>query len=137
MKYAEVPIINRRTCHNLYPNALTSSMFCAGYVKGGVDTCQGDSGGPLVCKVNGKPQDSGIFLVWFFFWIFFSSIHLFFFFHVGKYTVLGATSWGRGCGDPNSPGVYTNVKNHLQWIQEKMRSWKLSQYIMLKVPLNY
>nr|XP_022319040.1 uncharacterized protein LOC111121867 isoform X2 [Crassostrea virginica] len=92
MKYAEVPIINRRTCHNLYPNALTSSMFCAGYVKGGVDTCQGDSGGPLVCKVN------------------------------GKYTVLGATSWGRGCGDPNSPGVYTNVKNHLQWIQEKMRS---------------
>lgn len=92
MKYAEVPIIERSTCRNLYKGALTPSMFCAGYLKGGIDTCQGDSGGPLVCKVR------------------------------GKYTVLGVTSWGRGCGDPNSPGVYTVVKNHLQWIRDKLQT---------------
>ncbi|XP_065921575.1 uncharacterized protein [Magallana gigas] len=91
LKYAEVPIIDRNICRNVYKR-LTPSMFCAGYLKGGIDSCQGDSGGPLVCKVG------------------------------GKYTVLGVTSWGRGCGDPNSPGVYTVVKNHLQWIQDKLQT---------------
>lgn len=91
LKYAEVPIIDRNICRNVYKR-LTPSMFCAGYLKGGIDSCQGDSGGPLVCKVG------------------------------GKYTVLGVTSWGRGCGDPNSPGVYTVVKSHLQWIQDKLQT---------------
>ncbi|XP_061168027.1 uncharacterized protein LOC133176972 [Saccostrea echinata] len=90
LKYAQIPIIKQRTCRRLYKGSLSDSMFCAGYIKGGADTCQGDSGGPMVCKVN------------------------------GKYTAMGATSWGRGCGDPNSPGVYTNVKSHLQWIREKL-----------------
>lgn len=54
LKYAEVPIIDRSTCRNVYKGSLTPSMFCAGYLKGGIDSCQGDSGGPLVCKVGGK-----------------------------------------------------------------------------------
>lgn len=53
LKYAEVPIIDRNICRNVYKR-LTPSMFCAGYLKGGIDSCQGDSGGPLVCKVGGK-----------------------------------------------------------------------------------
>ncbi|XP_052689239.1 deleted in malignant brain tumors 1 protein-like isoform X3 [Crassostrea angulata] len=92
LKYAKVPMIDRSTCRNVYKGSLTPSMFCAGYMKGGIDTCQGDSGGPLVCKVG------------------------------GKYTVLGVTSWGRGCGNPNAPGVYTVVKYHLQWIQDKLQT---------------
>ncbi|XP_061168128.1 plasminogen-like [Saccostrea echinata] len=91
LKYAQIPIVNQTTCKRLYKShSITNSMFCAGYINGGSDTCQGDSGGPLVCKVN------------------------------GKYTVLGVTSWGRGCGLPNYPGVYANVKSLLPWIRGKL-----------------
>lgn len=128
MKYAEVPIIERSTCRNLYKGALTPSMFCAGYLKGGIDTCQGDSGGPLVCKVRGKGYIHVPLLITTFSRIrtillvvscFDLPSNLCF---LGKYTVLGVTSWGRGCGDPNSPGVYTVVKNHLQWIRDKLQT---------------
>ncbi|XP_062575862.1 trypsin-1-like, partial [Saccostrea cucullata] len=92
LKYAQIPIVNQTTCKRLMEMKgynITDSTFCAGYINGGSDTCQGDSGGPLVCKVN------------------------------GKYTVLGVTSWGYGCGRPNSPGVYANVKSLVRWIREK------------------
>lgn len=63
------------------------TQLCAGNVeKGGVDTCQGDSGGPLLC-VSG-----------------------------GAWKIVGVTSWGFGCGDKYSPGVYTNVAKYRQWI---------------------
>lgn len=45
-----------------------------------LDSCQGDSGGPLFVP---DPQ--------------------------GGYIAFGITSWGLGCGDVNSPGVYTEV----------------------------
>lgn len=62
--------------------------MCAGYEQGGADACFSDSGGPLTCKNSGK-----------------------FFIH-------GIVSWGQGCGQPNQPGVYTNVKDYLSWIEE-------------------
>jgi secreted trypsin-like serine protease len=57
-----------------------ASMVCAGYVQGGVDTCYGDSGGPLESPLAG-----------------------------GGYRLVGLTSWGNGCAEPNYPGVYTRV----------------------------
>ena len=67
------------------------SQICFGRKEGKVDTCQGDSGGPLVCISSGS-------------WI-----------------VTGVTSWGYGCGDENSPGVYTNVAKYNQWINYHMQ----------------
>lgn len=37
------------------------------------------------------------------------------------YTVVGITSWGRGCAMPNLPGVYTRVSAFAQWIDENIK----------------
>ena len=53
------------------------------------DTCQGDSGGPLI----GRRND-------------------------GAWVLLGITSWGFGCNQPEYPGVYAKVTMVLDWIEE-------------------
>ena len=53
LKAAIVPILGAATCNALYKSDISSRMFCAGFIQGGVDACQGDSGGPLVCELNG------------------------------------------------------------------------------------
>lgn len=63
------------------------------------DTCQGDSGGPLVCMVEGEDEE----LV---------------------YTLVGVTSFGKGCGVKGIPGVYTEVADYLDWIHDAMRTYQ-------------
>lgn len=68
-----------------------TAMFCAdGQNKDGqpVDACQGDSGGPLLCR---RRADR-------------------------RYVAVGVTSYGSGCGAPDTPGVYTTVAGHVTWV---------------------
>ncbi|XP_022598048.1 hyaluronan-binding protein 2-like [Seriola dumerili] len=85
---ARVLLISQEKCKepHVYGDTLDDSMFCAGNMKGGVDSCQGDSGGPLVCERN------------------------------GTHYVVGVVSWGDGCGKKYKPGVYTNVRRFDDWI---------------------
>lgn len=53
--------------------------------------CSGDSGGPLVVTKKGRAR------------------------------LIGITSWHYGCGNPNTPSVYTNVTNFVDWIKGNMR----------------
>ncbi|NWU20275.1 PRS56 protease, partial [Dyaphorophyia castanea] len=90
---AQVPLLSQETCRGaLGKDLLTSAMFCAGYLSGGIDSCQGDSGGPLAC------QDP-------------TSHH---------FVLYGITSWGDGCGERGKPGVYTRVTAFTDWLSLQM-----------------
>ncbi|NXE51749.1 PRS56 protease, partial [Casuarius casuarius] len=90
---AQVPLLSQETCRGaLGKDLLTSAMFCAGYLSGGIDSCQGDSGGPLAC------QDP--------------SSH--------RFVLYGITSWGDGCGERGKPGVYTRVTAFADWLSLQM-----------------
>ncbi|XP_058712834.1 transmembrane protease serine 5 [Poecile atricapillus] len=90
LKEALVPLIGTRRCNSScgYRGELTARMLCAGHLQGRVDACQGDSGGPLVCWDG------------------------------AMWRLVGIVSWGRGCAEPNHPGVYTNVAQLLPWIHQ-------------------
>lgn len=90
---ARVPLVDDHTCNRLYKGEITQNMVCAGHLAGGGDTCTGDSGGPLICKVD------------------------------GKYTIMGVTSFGLGCGEANAPGVYARVASLLPWIRRTMNTY--------------
>ncbi|XP_061614258.1 suppressor of tumorigenicity 14 protein homolog isoform X2 [Phyllopteryx taeniolatus] len=92
LQEASVRIINRNTCNELYDDAVTPRMLCAGNLQGGVDACQGDSGGPLVCQEHGR-----------------------------RWFLAGIVSWGEGCARQNRPGVYTQVVKFAEWIHGQTR----------------
>jgi trypsin len=81
LRHATVPIVTDSACADDYGTFFNSStMVCAGFPQGGVDTCFGDSGGPMQAAIGG-----------------------------GAYRLVGITSWGEGCAQPNAPGVYARV----------------------------
>ncbi|KAK2863626.1 hypothetical protein Q5P01_003159 [Channa striata] len=91
LREAEVTIVGNRQCKCDYGfTNITDNMMCAGLRAGGKDTCQGDSGGPLVVKQNARWVQGGI------------------------------TSFGKGCGLPKYPGVYTRVSQYQSWINSQI-----------------
>ncbi|KAK9400384.1 proline-rich extensin-like EPR1 [Crotalus adamanteus] len=94
LQEAKLNILDTQKCNSSdwYNGAMSPNTLCAGYEEGGLDTCQGDSGGPLMCRT--------------------SPTSLFY--------ILGITSWGKGCGEANSPGIYTSVRHFLEWILGEM-----------------
>ncbi|KAL5242096.1 hypothetical protein ACI65C_009506 [Semiaphis heraclei] len=69
---------------------MEDSMICAGDIKNGSDTCTGDSGGPL--QVN-HPN------------------------YTCMSSQIGITSFGKYCGNRDTPGIYTRVSNYVPWIE--------------------
>jgi len=89
---ANVPIVSNETANALdYQGLVTETMLAAGDIEnGGIDACQGDSGGPLVV-----PNSAG-----------------------SGYVLAGITSWGYGCANASSPGLYARVAFFADWIEE-------------------
>ncbi|KAK9891809.1 hypothetical protein WA026_016604 [Henosepilachna vigintioctopunctata] len=73
------------------PKGLLPSQLCAGDPKGRSDTCSGDSGGPLQIRKE-EP-----FLM---------------------YEIIGVTSFGLFCGQPNMPSFFTKISHYTPWIEQ-------------------
>ncbi|CAG9130135.1 unnamed protein product [Plutella xylostella] len=104
LQVAELDIIPKDTCEELLrPScnrnfcSVFHSQVCGGNLTGGVDTCQGDSGGPFQVELD-LPEDMS------------GRMHY----------VLGITSFGVGCGRPDTPAVYTAVSFFTRWIEENI-----------------
>ncbi|XP_039607564.1 hepatocyte growth factor activator-like isoform X1 [Polypterus senegalus] len=104
-----VPIISSLHCSSpeVYGNAITENMLCAGHLDCRRDACQGDSGGPLACEKN------DIFYLY------------------------GIISWGDGCARTNKPGVYTRVSRYMDWIKSSIKPKpKANEEQMQQIPLK-
>ena len=92
LQEAQVPITTDAYCSGAYDDFDATTMVCAGFPQGGVDTCQGDSGGPMF----GRDAADAL-------------------------KVVGATSFGEGCARPGKPGVYARVGDTVlrEWIRSQ------------------
>ncbi|XP_055319942.1 serine proteinase stubble isoform X2 [Sitodiplosis mosellana] len=98
LQTASVPIISATECIKWHKKKnifveLYEEMFCAGYSDGKQDACLGDSGGGLYLVEN------------------------------GKFTLVGITSAGFGCGVDHQPGIYHNVQLTAKWIQNVLNRY--------------
>jgi len=95
-QWVELPFVDDEACSDAYPGAFDDeTMLCAGDLEnGGVDSCDGDSGGPLMAPA----EDGGQILV-------------------------GIVSWGDGCAQPGSPGVYAEVADFNDPIEQAIEDW--------------
>ncbi|XP_075986136.1 serine protease 7-like [Anticarsia gemmatalis] len=85
-KIIPLPLWKREDCLAAYKNFNVPAHVICAGGQEDVDTCRGDSGGPLV-------------------WV------------QKRVELWGVTSAGNvNCGTKNSPGLYTNVAEHLDWI---------------------
>ncbi len=85
-----LPLRADAACAGVYGSGYSAeTMLCAGgegsAPAGNPDTCLGDSGGPLAMDVDRSAAVS--------------------------YKLIGVTSFGEGCGRPNTPGVYAWVRS--------------------------
>jgi Trypsin len=83
LREVQIPIISDDTCASPTVNDglfIPQLMVCAGVLAGGKDTCQGDSGGPLVVPIGAS-----------------------------EFRLVGDTSFGIGCAQPNKPGIYGRI----------------------------
>ncbi|XP_024085481.1 serine protease snake-like isoform X5 [Cimex lectularius] len=101
LQEVSISLVNGTECKRLYgevgaqrtPRGIDPlSQVCAGEKDGGKDACTGDSGGPLMIEVPGECLKRQI----------------------------GITSFGKSCGLPNMPGIYTRVSYYLDWIEKSV-----------------
>ncbi len=90
-----LPVIPTELCRSAegYEN-VGLRQICAAPLSGGKDSCQGDSGGPLVVLDE-----------------------------TGAEQLVGVVSWGLGCAQRGSPGVYSRVAAFSAWIEDTRSSF--------------
>ncbi|XP_056456354.1 coagulation factor VII-like [Gadus chalcogrammus] len=73
-------------------NVTGGALLCAGYLEGGGASCRGDDGGPLITR--------------------YGSTHF----------LLGVAVWGRGCPQPGHYGMYANMADYVDWVEDTLKA---------------
>ena len=96
-RWVEVPFVDDANCADAYGEEFDDeTMLCAGDLEeGGVDSCDGDSGGPIMAPAEGGGQ-----------------------------ILVGIVSWGHGCAEPGNPGVYAQVDDFNDPIEQVVEDWQ-------------
>ena len=111
-----LPLVSNATCSDVMGGQITDNMLCAGLISGGYDSCQGDSGGPMVfTDSSNQPYLAGVI------------------------------SWGNGCAEANSYGVYARIENMRDWLQKTIvitpevnfGQWIEGKTVTGKIEINY
>ncbi|XP_064120865.1 anionic trypsin-like [Macrobrachium nipponense] len=89
LNHVEIKVLEMEKCSSSYENLFNENMICAGSLERSLDSCLGDSGGPLLAVGSD-----------------------------GSWQALAVISFGKGCGNPNFPGVYTNLYRFTDWLHE-------------------
>lgn len=104
LKKVALPLVDRDKCLRALRKTrlgvfynLHESFICAGGERN-KDTCRGDGGSPLVCPIPGQTK---------------------------RYFQSGIVSWGIGCGEDETPGVYVNVALYTTWIDKELNERNL------------
>jgi len=95
----QVPLISNTDCSADNHGSVSDVMICAGFPGGGKDSCQGDSGGPFFKELSN-----------------------------GKFALIGVVSWGYGCADPDSPGVYARVSAWYEFLTDLVNDSSVCQF---------
>lgn len=90
LNVVEIPVVSLEECKVAYGQRVGKDHVCAGLKEGGKDSCQGDSGGPLFRQRGGQRE------------------------------LVGVVSFGYGCAQAGSPGVYTKVSHYIDWIKQNL-----------------
>ncbi|KAH8393480.1 hypothetical protein KR200_002159, partial [Drosophila serrata] len=104
MKKVDLPVVGSRTCEGQMKRLkgsafqLDESLICAGGEEG-KDSCSGDGGSPLACPLDNDPE---------------------------RFEQAGIVNWGVGCGEADTPGVYTNAAKFRNWIDEQIARYSIS-----------
>ncbi|XP_070476708.1 complement C1s subcomponent [Equus przewalskii] len=102
LRGAKLPVASLEKCRQVKGNnprvninsfVFTDNMICAGGERG-IDSCDGDSGGAFAIQ---HPNEEA-----------------------PKFYVAGLVSWGPQCG---TYGIYTRVKNYVDWIMKTMQGY--------------
>jgi trypsin len=106
----DIQVLPASDCQQPYESFDGTTQVCAGSPGGGLDSCQGDSGGPLF-----RGTSSG---------------------GARSFQIEGLVSYGNGCAQKGSPGVYTRVSAFRNWIDLTIADFQMPAHGAETLVLN-
>src|SRR3954453_22467987 len=90
LRFVRLTIRSHGYCDDIYGPIHDNQQLCVGSSRANEDSCQGDSGGPVLSGTGDQTR------------------------------LIGTVSYGQGCGEANTPGVYARTSFFAKWIDDNV-----------------